>query len=236
VFTDCPAGFVGRLSKRKREVDMRRRFVRLGLVGLALVAISAVGASPAAAKKAKTKTITATFNQCLSTAVAIPDFSGTAPSNGASVLQTVNVPNFRGKPQTGVVTAFSIAGIRITHTFDSDLTINLISPGGVVVTLANRRGANGDGYGNGAASCSGGLVLFSDTFPTPIRTPGNTGNAGNDPITGSFHPEGNLAAFVGGPAKGNWVLAVTDGAGADVGAINAFSLSFTYTYRKGPKK
>ena len=209
---------------------VKKRSARLAILACASLASLGLlaGASPAAAK-----TKTKSFNRCVSTAVAIPDQSSTAPNPGASVAIPVSVPKFNGKPQTGKVTRFIALGVRITHTFDSDLVLSLVSPGGKVVPLAVRRGENAAGYGSGTASCAGSLALFGDTFPTPIRTPGNTPPA---PITGSFHPEGNLSSVVGGPAKGNWVLSVVDALGGDVGAINAFSLSFTYKYKVMPKK
>ena len=191
------------------------------------------GASPAAAK-----TKTATFTQCANAGVAIPDYglnTGDPSPSGAFALP-VSVPKFKGKPQDGVVTAFTAAGVRISHTDDGDLVLNLVSPGGKVAALANLRDGNtsGDGYGSGAGNCSGSLVSFGDAFSIPIATPGNT--TPGSPITGSFKPEQPLAAFVGGPARGNWTLVVTDTAADDVGTIDALSLNFTYQYKVKPKK
>jgi subtilisin-like proprotein convertase family protein len=206
---------------------MRERATRLGLIGLALIALSAAGASPASAK-----TKTATFDQCVSTALAIPDLNVAAPQLGVAVSIPVAVPKFKRKVQSGFVTE-ATAGVRITHTFDGDLVILLISPGGKAVTLANRKGADGDGYGTGAASCAGSLVSFSDLAGLSIVAPGNIGN---NPLTGSFRPESPLAAVNGGPAAGNWTLLVFDQASADMGALHAFSLSLTYTYNVKAKK
>src|SRR5262249_59770409 len=38
--------------------------------------------------------------------------------------------------------------LSLTHTYDSDLVIQLIGPGGQVSTLANRRGGSGDNFTN----------------------------------------------------------------------------------------
>src|SRR5262249_22303949 len=147
-----------------------------GLVALGLIALVAFTASPAAAKKGKTKTITAGLNTCLSTALAIPDHLTTANAPGVQASIPVNIPNFRGKPQTGVVTSVSSVAVRIPHTFAGDLTILLVSPSGQVITLANKRGGTADGYGTGTTSCGGSLVVFSDTATSPIfgANPGNT--------------------------------------------------------------
>jgi hypothetical protein len=208
---------------------MKKRFTQFGMVGLALVAVLAVGASPAMAKsKKKTVTRTATFSQCISVAAAV---SETIPP--AVAVIPVTVPNFKGGIQDGAVTAITSVGTRISHTFDGDLTINLISPGGRFIPLATRRGSSGAGYGTGATSCGGSLVNFSDLATTPIATPGNTPPA---PITGTFKPEQPLSGVVGGPARGNWILLVSDQAGGDTGTLHAFSLNFTYSFKAQVKK
>jgi proprotein convertase P-domain-containing protein len=210
----------------------RFRTALLACAGIASLGLM-VGASPAAAK-----TKTKTFNQCVSTGVAIPDqpSSDTDPRPSASFSIPVGVPKFKGKPQDGVVTAFNSAGVRITHTDDGDLILFLVSPGGKVITLADERDDNtsGDGYGTGAASCAGSLVQFGDAFGTPIATPGNT--TSGSPIVGSFRPEQPVSSFIGGPARGPWTLIVQDLANIDTGSINALSLNFTYKYKVKPKK
>ena len=208
----------------------RSRMTLLACAGIASIGLM-VGASPAAAKT-KTKVL----NTCVNEAVAIPDPDNNLPAGSATAVIPVNVPKFKGKPQNGVVTALTSTSTRISHTDNGDLVLQLITPGNRVITLSNTRDDNssGDGYGTGAASCSGSLVFFGDAFPTSITTPGNT--TANSPITGSFRPETPLAAAVGGAAKGNWTLVVTDTAGVDTGSINAFGLNLTYKYKVKPKK
>jgi hypothetical protein len=196
------------------------------IASLGLVA----GVSPASAKtKKKVVTRTATFNQCVSTASQIQD----PVSALASAVIPVTVPKFKGQDQDGTVTAFTSAGVRLTHTSDNDLTLTLVSPGGKVIPLAIGRGGIGDGYGSGATSCSGSLVLFGDGFPTPISSPGNVGDA---PITGSFNAPQPLNQVLGGPARGAWALLVADGIGVDTGTLYAFSLNVTYSYKALVKK
>jgi subtilisin-like proprotein convertase family protein len=200
---------------------------------------------------APAKTKTAQFIQCVSTSLPIPDGppeGSTATNPAASFAIFVNTPKFKRRAQDGTVTAFNSAGVRISHTDDGDLALFLVSPGGRAVALSTYRDQStnvnpdpppdrlpsGDGYGSGAPNCSGSRVDFGDRFPTSIATPGNTGV--DTPITGSFSPEQPLSTFVGGPARGFWTLIVQDVQNQDVGQIDAFSLSFDYTYKAKKKK
>jgi len=225
---------------------MKKRWARLVVLACLAGAVSALVAMPA---PAAAKERTATVNQCVSTAVNIPDGppeGSTAPNPAAYFAISVRVPKFKGKPQDGVITAFQSAGVRISHTDDGDLALFLVSPGGRAVALATYRdqssnedsrgqpSPSGDGYGAGSQSCSGSLVEFGDAFPNSISTPGNTGL--DTPITGSFTPEQPLSTFVGGPAKGFWTLIVQDVQGGDIGQIDALSLNFTYRYKAKTKK
>jgi subtilisin-like proprotein convertase family protein len=216
---------------------IKKRPVRVALLACACVASLGLvaGVSPAAAKKkVKTRTVTqtATFNQCVSVASPISGVNSAAnpnpnnPQLGVGNLP-VTIPPYRGLPQDGAVTGISQVGVRISHTFNSDLGVLLVAPGARAVPLALDRGGNGDGYGTGATSCGGSLVQFSDAFGTPIGTLADTDV---NPILGQFKPEQPLAALNGSQARGNWQLLVTDGAGGDDGSLNAFSLTFTYTY------
>jgi hypothetical protein len=227
---------------------IKKRWARLMLpacVACASLGLLALPATAAAKKK------TATFNQCVSTAVPIPD--GPAPDSdatnpAASFAIFVNTPKFKGRAQNGTITAFNSAGVRITHTDDGDLALFLVSPGGRAVALSTFRDQStnvnpdpppdrlpsGDGYGSGAPNCSGSRVEFGDMFPTSIATPGNAGV--DAPITGSFSPEQPLNTFIGGPARGFWTLIVQDIQAQDVGHIDALSLNFTYTYKAKKKK
>ena len=225
-----------------------KRSARLTALGCAAcISIWLLGLPVTAAAKTKV----ASFNQCVSAAVNIPDgppppFNAVNPA--ASFAVPVRVPRFKRRPQNGEITAFHSVGVRISHSDDGDLALFLVSPGGRAVALATFRDQStssntdsegrplpsGDGYGSGAPSCSGSLVQFGDAFPTSIASPGNTGHEA--PITGSFTPEQPLSTFVGGPARGFWTLIVQDVQAQDVGQINALSLNFTYRYKKKKRR
>ena len=204
---------------------MRRGLTRVGKVALAIGLVCAAAASTASAK-AVTKA--QTFDQCVSVNSQIADHGTTSES------VFVNVPKNGKKPQPGTVTGFSIVGTRITHTFAGDLTLTLVSPAGKAAALAIQRGdGEEDGYGSGAASCTGSLLQFGDSFGAPIASAIGTGD---DPLTGQFRPEQPLSSLVGGPVRGFWTLVVEDCCTDDVGSLNAFSLSFTYSFKKPARK
>jgi subtilisin-like proprotein convertase family protein len=100
----------------------------------------------------------------------------------------------------------------ITHTFDGDLVITLISPAGTSVSLAVNVGGSGDNFTG---------TTFDDEAGTPIA-------AGAAPFTGSFIPSFPLSAFDGAPMDGTWTLRVDDTAGVDFGTLNSWSLSFQH--------
>jgi subtilisin-like proprotein convertase family protein len=109
----------------------------------------------------------------------------------------------------GTVTDVTVTIGQLTHTFDGDLTIEIVSPTGKRVTLFNRRGSSGDNLTN---------TVFSDAAATAI-------GSGVAPFTGSFRPETPLAAMVGEPAAGTWKLAVVDGALQDTGTLGSWGAS-----------
>jgi subtilisin-like proprotein convertase family protein len=222
----------------------KKRWGRLVLLVGAALASMWLLAGPAVGKKR-----TASFTQCVSAVVPIPDgpTTGSAATNPVASLPIfVNTPRFKKRTQSGTVTAIGSAGVRITHTDDGDLALFLVSPGGRAVALSTFRdqsgnkddsgqpSPSGDGYGSGAESCAGSRVEFGDRFPSSIAMPGNTGL--DAPITGAFTPEQPLTTFVGGPARGFWTLVVQDVQGRDVGQIDAFSLSITYSYKAKKKR
>ncbi|MFL5329709.1 MAG: reprolysin-like metallopeptidase [Gemmataceae bacterium] len=126
--------------------------------------------------------------------IPIPDvttkISTLAVSNVAGLIQDLNVK------------------LNITHSFDGDLDIFLISPTGIRVELSTGNGV-GEDYTN---------TIFDDQATVLIT-------AGLSPFTGSYRPEGSLAALNGASANGNWTLEITDTADFDTGVLNSWSLT-----------
>ena len=110
---------------------------------------------------------------------------------------------------SGVVVS---AKVNITHTYDGDLMLYLISPAGTSVLLSNRRGGSGDNFTN---------TTFTMSATTPI-------GSGSAPFNGNYIPDGNLSGFTGN-ANGTWQLRAVDAAGNDVGSITSWTLTMKNT-------
>ncbi|MQA74194.1 MAG: hypothetical protein GEU88_07635 [Solirubrobacterales bacterium] len=208
-------GFIGcRLGTIAAGTTVQRNVTALGTAAGTRVATAKATTSDTDASQANntgTATVIVTaapkVTQTFSTgniAVPIPD------------LGMVEVPLGVG-PST---TIFDLnAAVRLNHSFDGDLAISLVAPGGgTVVDLSSNNGAGGDNYGSGPNNCSGTHTRFDDQAATPIT-------AGAVPFAGAFKPEASLNAMNGLPSGGTWRLRVADQAGADTGAVGCFRLT-----------
>lgn len=101
----------------------------------------------------------------------------------------------------------------ITHTFDADLRISLISPSGLEIPLATNRGANGQNFTG---------TIFDDEASGSIA-------AGSAPFTGSYQPESPLGGFDGLAANGRWTLVIRDTVANNAGVLNSWSMDFTFS-------
>ncbi len=138
---------------------------------------------------------------------------------------------------SGLPIAMNPAGlsvrINITHTWNADLKIWLEAPNGDRLGLANAVGGSADNFTNS---------VFSDAGTAQIPATGA-------PYTGTYKPwqtafticsatmnRTSFAAFGNGTINpnGSWKLRVADAAGADVGTINNWSISFPQTITPSP--
>ena len=144
-------------------------------------------------------------------AVDIPDNS---PFGTNSIIAVTNI--------TSAINKVTVS-LYLTHTFDADLFLELISPDGTRVVLSDHNGGSGNNYG---ASCS--PEIFRTTFDDAAFSPIT---AGAPPFVGSFRPEEFLSTFVGrfgtNVVNGNWRLRVVDDAGLDIGTLHCWSLFIT---------
>ncbi len=97
------------------------------------------------------------------------------------------------------------------HTWDSDVDMWLFTPWGDSIELSTDNGGSGDDYLG---------TILDQEATTPIT-------AGSAPFTGSFIPEGDLSAFYGMDAAGDWVLRIVDDAGGDDGELQQWGLDFS---------
>jgi Zn-dependent metalloprotease/subtilisin-like proprotein convertase family protein len=129
------------------------------------------------------------------TALFIPDY----PSAGVS--STINAAG-----STNANEIISVTIDSLIHTYDGDLKIELISPSGSSIILANSVGAGGNN--------------FIKTKFVPVGTSINNGTA---PFTGSFAPSQSFTTLTGS-ANGNWSLKITDLGSVDVGTLYKWSI------------
>ncbi|NEN25130.1 T9SS type A sorting domain-containing protein [Cryomorpha ignava] len=98
--------------------------------------------------------------------------------------------------------------IDLGHTFNGDLSVELISPQGASVTLLT--------WPNGLGGNMGFSVIFEDGQP-------NIGSTGTV-LQGFFSPSESLSVLEGLNPEGVWVVRVTDNLGMDDGMLFAVSL------------
>ncbi len=144
---------------------------------------------------------------------------GIAIANAAPTLASLITS---GSSMTVTVPAaysgYSILGcsVSITHTYNADLDVYLVSPSGTVYTLSTDNGGSGDNYNN---------VYFVDG--------GAAANTGNITLTGNYAPEGFTFASIGGAANGVWTLYAVDDASGDDGTITDFKIQLRSTATHG---
>lgn len=125
----------------------------------------------------------------------------------ATVVSTIDI-----RQQSGVVEDVNVR-LTIDHTYNADLDVFLISPGGTRVELFSDVGGSGDGFFD---------TTIDDEATRPI-------SSGSGPWSGSFRPEGLLATLDGEVVNGTWRLEITDDAGRDTGRLVAWSLDISGT-------
>lgn len=140
----------------------------------------------------------------------IPDYNDTTQTPGSAAS---NLP-ISASGSVGNITA----EVSISHNYDSDLIIKLISPNGAEVVLSNRNGGSSDlGYTETVFDDHAAIAIFD----------------GTPPFTGRFKPEEPLSQLIGTSSNGTWMLKVTDNA-SDVdphptNALHSWSLTIQPT-------
>lgn len=134
---------------------------------------------------------------------AIPDFPG------GQVCFNINVSGLSSNLYSNY--GLLSTTINITHPYDGDLEIVLISPNGVQTILSSNNGGAGDNYTS---------TVFTMSAGTSIA-------AGVAPFTGNFIPEQSFyAQNVGQNGNGIWQLCITDEVSLDAGSLVNWSLNF----------
>jgi len=145
-------------------------------------------------------------------------------------VRAVPIPDNSETNSTMVVSNVTFAirkatvAVYITHSYDADLLLQLISPDGVTNTLSRFHGAGGQNYGL-ACTPDSRRTVFDDSATASI------GN-GVPPFLGTYRPEQPLSIFNGKSGtnvNGTWKLRVLDGSTFDTGTIQCWSLYLTPT-------
>ena len=145
----------------------------------------------------------------LATAAMAAPVTYNASTGLPGAIVDLNTSNFTlTVPDSVVITDVNV-GINLTHTFDGDLEIYIISPLGTTVLLSDNRGGSGDNFTN---------TIFDDEAGTSIA-------GGSSPFTGSFIPESPLSALDGENTLGLWTLRFIDTAGGDAGTLLGWSVT-----------
>jgi len=140
------------------------------------------------------------------------------PHAGCNTYTSSDVPKAIPDKSTitstlNVVDSFSLIDVNvgplnITHGWDSDLTVNLISPLGTRVLLFTYVGGDGDSFIS---------TVLDDECATSIAS-------GTAPFTGCYQPEGSLSALDAQSSNGVWTLEVTDGWEGWAGTLQSWQL------------
>jgi subtilisin-like proprotein convertase family protein len=101
--------------------------------------------------------------------------------------------------------------LNISHTYDSDLDVQLEAPDGTVVLLFSGVGGGDDNF---TGTC------LSDDAILPITQ-------GSAPFSGSYQPMDNMGNVNNGQnGNGLWKLKITDTYAQDAGTLNSWSITF----------
>jgi subtilisin-like proprotein convertase family protein len=134
---------------------------------------------------------------------------------------------------TGAVLPIVVAGLtsrvskvtvsfRVTHTFQGDLSFQLLAPDGTAVGLVQNLGGSGSSSANVGTDCPAGAndLTFDDAAAASI-----VGAPGAANFSGTFRPAQPLSALQGKVGNGTWQLRAIDNAGQDVGTIDCATVT-----------
>ena len=103
--------------------------------------------------------------------------------------------------------------VRLRHTWDSDLVVDLKGPTGTTLNLWRNQGGSSDNFN----------VIIDDEASTNMAGLVNDGSRRRP----QGWPGEALCYFDGGEPAGTWSLIVTDQVGGDVGNVDAWSVTIT---------
>jgi subtilisin-like proprotein convertase family protein len=148
------------------------------------------------------------------------DPSARTTACATSTFTATDVPKSIPDPGTSESTLALPAGeaiadidvrVQVSHSFDSDLRIRLVSPAGTTVTLAETVGMWGDNFTGS---------VFDDEASSSIIS-------NLPPFTGRFHPADALSTLDGSLPAGTWKLQLKDERARYAGTLDGWGLDVT---------
>jgi subtilisin-like proprotein convertase family protein len=188
-----------------------------------------------------TGTTTLTSTGASNTTVLQNFASGTlnmALASNTSITDTITV--YDAPTTMAAVTGFSVT-VNITHSYDSDVEIYLVRPGGILNAVANGNYTQSISSGGSvclSADAGGSGNNYTSTVFSSLGTQTCVAN-GNAPFTGTFLPENAFSTLTGDP-NGVWTLKVVDDEAQDVGTLLNWTITMntlsgvTYTWTSSP--
>ena len=135
---------------------------------------------------------------------------GTISDDGLNNDFLINVSGLNPNALNGTHGLVSVC-FNITHTYDSDLNINLIAPDGTDIMLLSYVGGSGDDFTNTCLSQSASTSIVS----------------GSPPFTGIFKPMNTLGNVNNGQnGNGVWKLRIVDTYAVDIGNLLSWEITF----------
>lgn len=136
------------------------------------------------------------------------NLNDTIPDNNTVVAFDIQVSGLPAVIDTNF--GLETACLNMYHTYCSDMEVRLKAPDGTTVTLFSGVGGGDDNFFNTCLEGSG----------TPI-------GQGSAPFTGTFKAQGSLGSINNGQnPNGTWQLLCRDMAGADIGILTMWSVTF----------
>jgi serine protease len=154
----------------------------------------------------------------LATPAGATPFSYTSTDTPKPITDLNTTNSFIFIPDDYLITSGLTVQFTLTHTFDSDLIITLVSPTLQMVLLVDQRGGAGNDFIGTTLNQTAGVLIENGTAP----------------FTGTFRPDRSLSALTGLSTLGTWTLRIADVQLEDSGSLQSWSLSGEGTLRPPP--
>ncbi len=191
------------VTRTRSALPSGRAFAMIPVAALALLSVGLATPAPAFA---------ATHTYTNSTAVAIPDAVGgdcNVNTSSTPVTSTITVPD------TGTIADVRVT-VGISHSWRSDIVVDLTSPDGTTINLIDRV--------NRATNCGSSADEIAATLDDAAAGSIEDYNAWG----GTYRPMQALSAFDGESTAGVWTLRVTDMSTEDTGTLNNWGLAIDF--------